>query len=460
LRSKFEQCFPVREQRIREKNRLPRVNLSGFGIDPAAVWISVGSPALLTAMQNDSPPPPQPPASGVVTVSELLRSVRDSLERRFPLLWVSGEISNLSRAPSGHCYFTLKDGQAQVECVMFRSRAALLQRELENGARVEARARVTLYEPRGRFQLSVEAVRQAGVGPLYERFLRVKERLEREGVFDAGLKRALPAFPRCVGVVTSLAAAVLRDVLTTLARRNPALTVVVYPAPVQGPGAAARIAAMLARASERAECDVLLLVRGGGSIEDLWQFNEEAVARAIRASRIPVVVGVGHETDFTIADFAADARAPTPTAAAELVSPSRDEQLGQLAACAQSIAREMRRRLEYAAQGLDGWARRLVHPAARLAAHRDLVLQLNARLAFALAHCVHRSGARLERLQAALAGLDPTAVLARGYSITYDAAGAVLRDATNVKEGERLRTRLASGEPLHSIVEGKKKPNL
>jgi len=183
------------------------------------------------------------------------------------------------------------------------------------------------------------------------------------------------------------------------------------------------------------------------------------VARAIRASRIPVVVGVGHETDSTIADFAADARAATPTAAAELVSPSRDEQLGQLAACAQSIAREMRRRLEYAAQGLDGWARRLVHPAARLAAHRDLVLQLNARLAFALAHCVHRSGARLERLQAALAGLDPTAVLARGYSITYDAAGAVLRDADGVKEGERLRTRLASGELL-VIVEGKKKPNL
>jgi exodeoxyribonuclease VII large subunit len=410
-------------------------------------------------MQNDFQPPSLPPSAGVVTVSELLRNVRDSLERRFPLLWVSGEISNLSRAPSGHSYFTLKDGQAQVECVMFRSRAALLQRELENGARVEARARVTLYEPRGRFQLSVEAVRQAGVGPLYERFLRVKEKLEREGVFDAGLKRELPAFPRCVGVITSLAAAALRDVLTTLARRNPALAVVVYPVPVQGQGAAARIAAMLARASERADCDVLLLVRGGGSIEDLWQFNEEAVARAIRASRIPVVVGVGHETDFTIADFAADARAPTPTAAAELASPSRAELLGQLAVCVQSIAREMRRRLEYAAQGLDGWARRLLHPAARLAAHRDLVLQLNARLAFALAHCVHRSGARLERLQAALAGLDPTAVLARGYSITYDAAGAVLRDAANVKEGERLRTRLASGELL-VIVEGKKKPNL
>jgi exodeoxyribonuclease VII large subunit len=402
-------------------------------------------------MQNDFPTPPATPNSAVVTVSELLRSVRDSLERRFPLLWVRGEISNLSRAPSGHCYFTLKDGQAQVDCVMFRSRASLLERELENGARVEARARVTLYEPRGRFQLSVEAVRQAGMGPLYERFLRVKEKLEREGVFDAALKRELPAHPRTIGVVTSLAAAALRDVLTTLARRNAGVGVVVYPVPVQGQGAARRIATMLARASERAECDVLLLVRGGGSIEDLWSFNEEPVARAIRASHIPVVVGVGHETDFTIADFAADARAPTPTAAAELACPSREEQLARLAECARCLAREMRRRLEYAAQGLDGLARRLVHPAARLAAQRALVLQLNARLAFALAHCVHRAEARLERLQAALAGLDPAAVLSRGYSITYDAAGAVLRDAANVKEGEALRTRLAKGEVLSEV---------
>lgn len=397
-------------------------------------------------MQNDFPKAATPAPGTVVTVSELLRSVRDALERRFPLLWVRGEVSNLSRAPSGHCYFTLKDDGAQVDCVMFRSRAALLERELQDGARVEARVRVTLYEPRGRFQLSVEGLRQAGLGPLYERFLRVKEKLEREGLFEPSLKRELPAYPRTIGVVTSLAAAALRDVLTTLARRNPAVAVIVYPVPVQGDGAATRIAAMLARANARAECDLLLLVRGGGSIEDLWQFNEAAVARAIRASRIPVVVGVGHETDFTIADFAADARAPTPTAAAELASPARAELLGRLANCAQCIAREMRRRLDYAAQGLDGMARRLVHPAARLAAHRDQVLQLKARLAFAFLHRVHRCSAHLERLQAALAGLDPAAVLSRGYSITHDAAGAVLRDAASVKEGERLRTRLARGE--------------
>src|SRR5919108_191822 len=284
-------------------------------------------------MANDFPGTAVASGLRILSVAELLRSVRDTLERRFPLAWVRGELSNLSRAPSGHCYFTLKDAGAQVDCVMFRSRAALLDWEPRDGMQVEVRALPTLYEPRGRFQLTVEGMRRAGLGPLYERFLRLKERLGAEGLFDERLKRELPSFPKAIGIVTSLAAAALRDVLTTLARRNPALEVVVYPVPVQGEGAAERIAAMLARANRRAECDVLLLVRGGGSIEDLWQFNEEAVARAIRASRIPGVVGVGHETDFTIADFAADRRAPTPTAAAELVSPSRLQLAALLGDC-------------------------------------------------------------------------------------------------------------------------------
>ena len=202
-------------------------------------------------------------------------------------MWVRGELSNLSRAPSGHCYFTLKDDAAQVDCVMFRSRLAAVDWELRNGAQVEVRALASLYEPRGRFQLTVEAIRQAGLGPLYERFLRVKNKLQQEGLFDAAAKRALPAHPRAIGVITSLAAAALRDVLTALARRNASIPVIVYPAPVQGEGAAGRVAAMLAKANARAECDVLLLVRGGGSIEDLWPFNEEVVARAIRASAIP-----------------------------------------------------------------------------------------------------------------------------------------------------------------------------
>jgi len=393
----------------------------------------------------------------VLSVTELLRSVRDTLERRFPLLWVRGELSNLSRAPSGHWYFTLKDGGAQVDCVMFRSRAATLDWEPREGMQVEARALVTLYEPRGRFQLTVEGLRRGGMGPLFERFLRLKEKLGAEGLFDADLKRGLPEHPRAIGVLTSRAAAALRDVLTTLARRNPAIPVIVYPIPVQGAGAAERIAAMLKRAGARAECDVLLLVRGGGSIEDLWEFNEEAVARAIRACPIPVVVGVGHETDFTIADFAADYRAPTPTAASEIASPASAALLARVAECARCVSREMRRRLAYAAQSADGWSRRLVHPAERLRSHQDQVRQLSARLGFAFLQRLKDCAAALAGLQGSLRSLDPTAVLERGYSLTMDARGDVLRDAARVREGETVRTRLARGS-LESEVKKRENP--
>jgi exodeoxyribonuclease VII large subunit len=381
----------------------------------------------------------------VLTVSQLLRSARDVLERRFPLQWIAGEVSNLRPAASGHLYFTLKDEAAQVDCVMFRGRAAHLDWELADGQRVEARALVTLYEPRGRFQLNVESMRRAGLGPLYERFLRLKDKLEKEGLFDSAAKRPVPAYPRRIGVVTSLAAAALRDVLTTLRRRNPAIPVIVYPAPVQGEGAAAKLAQALAAASRRAECDVLLLVRGGGSIEDLWQFNEEALARAIRASRIPVVAGVGHETDFTIADFAADERAPTPTAAAELVSPSRDELLDRLSDLALGISRETLRKISYAMQAVDGLQRRLVHPAERLRNSRQHLQHLAARLSAAMKHEFARFKSLLERHEAVLAGLDHQTVLARGYSLTLNMKDEIVRDAAQVAEGEHLNTTLARG---------------
>jgi exodeoxyribonuclease VII large subunit len=403
----------------------------------------------------------------VVSVSQLVRSARDVLESRFPLQWVSGEISGLRAAASGHLYFVLKDEQAQADCVMFRGRAAYLDWVPRDGLRAEVRALVTLYEPRGRFQLNVEAMRRAGPGPLYERFLRLKEKLAREGLFDSAAKRPVPGHPRRIGVITSLAAAALRDVLTTLRRRNRSIPVIVYPAPVQGEGAAAKIVQAIGTANERGECDVLLLVRGGGSIEDLWQFNEEAVARAIRDSAIPVVVGVGHETDFTIADFAADARAPTPTAAAELVSAPLAVLRARVAELAGRASREARRRVEYAIQALDSLARRLVHPAERLRGSRQLVAQLAARLASATTHKIelahHRLNsatprlaaalarrveslrARLEMLRAGLQSLGPAAVLARGYSITRDAVGAVVKDSGRLQQGEQLTTTLARG---------------
>ena len=389
--------------------------------------------------------PQNSPREDVVSVSRLLRSARDLIERRYPLLWVAGEICDVKPARSGHLYFVLKDEQAQVDCVMFRSRASLLDWTPREGMRVEVRALVTLYEPRGRFQLNIEGMRQAGLGPLYERFLRLKAKLEREGLFDAAAKRAVPPHPRSIGVLTSLHAAALRDVLTTLARRNPSVPVIVYPVPVQGEGAAGRIGRMLATANERAECDVLLLVRGGGSIEDLWAFNEELLARALRRSQIPVVVGIGHETDFTIADFAADCRAPTPTAAAELVSPSRAELLARTAELAVRATREALRRIAYAMQSVDVLARRLVHPAERLRASRQLVAQLAARLASGTGRRLDAFLSRVALARTNLQSLDPTAVLSRGYSITVNASGEVLRAADAVKEGERVKTTLAKG---------------
>src|SRR5215831_13386333 len=301
----------------------------------------------------------------VLSVSALNRSVRDLLEHRFPLVWVGGEISNLVQARSGHLYFSLKDDLAQVRCVMFRSRGFALEWQPRDGIQVEVRAVLTLYEARGDFQLNVEFMRSAGLGALYEAFVRLRDKLEREGLFASALKRPLPAYPRTIGIVTSPAAAALRDVLTTLRRRNPSIPIIVYPTLVQGDGAPPEIVAALATAGRRAECDVLILCRGGGSIEDLWAFNDEGVARALRACPIPVVVGVGHETDFTIADFAADVRAPTPTAAAELVSPSRAELAERVAECVRCLTREAARQIEYAMQALDALGRRLLHPAAR-----------------------------------------------------------------------------------------------
>jgi len=387
-----------------------------------------------------------PGGAPVLSVSQLVRSARDLLERRFPLQWVAGEISNLRPASSGHLYFTIKDEAAQVDCAMFRSRAAALDWEPADGLRVEVRARVTLYEPRGRFQLNVEAMRRAGLGPLYERFLKLKDRLGREGLFDPERKRPIPEHPRQIGVVTSLAAAALRDVLTTLRRRNPSIPVIVYPAPVQGDGAAAKLAQALANASARAECDVLLLVRGGGSIEDLWQFNEEVLARAIRAAGIPVVVGVGHETDFTIADFAADERAPTPTAAAELVSPLLEALRARIAQTVLRISRETARKIEYAMQAVDALSRRLVHPAGRLHSLRQHLAHLAARLAAATAQQLGEIRRRLDIARAQLESLGHDAVLARGYSLTLNSRRQILRDASAVTLGERIVTTLARGE--------------
>ena len=431
------------------------------------------------------------PAAQVVSVSELNRMARELLESALPLMWVGGEISNLVRAASGHVYFTLKDASAQVRCAMWRNRAQLLAFRPENGMRVEARALVTLYEARGDYQLSVEALRPAGIGSLFEAFNRLKDKLAAEGLFDEEGRRALPRYPRALGIVTSPQAAALRDVLVTLRRRAPHLPVVLYPAPVQGADAPVRLLEAVRSAGRRAAedgVDVLLLVRGGGSIEDLWAFNDEALARALRACPLPVVCGVGHETDFTIADFAADLRAPTPTGAAELASAGWYAARAELAVLEPRLRRAVERRFGELAQRLDRAALRLVHPRERLHRERDTLARLGERLRHAsarrleaadlrttraglrlraaaprpqaLAARVDMLGERLARaatrllearsqrldaLAAHLQHLAPQAVLARGYAIARDERGRVLRSAADVPEGAAVSVQLADG---------------
>jgi exodeoxyribonuclease VII large subunit len=422
------------------------------------------------------------------SVSQLNRAVAGALQREFGPQRVRGEIASMTRAASGHWYFSLKDASAQVRCVMFRGRNAQLDFAPREGDEVELYAVVGLYEARGEFQLTVESMRRVGSGRLWEEFQRLRQRLAAEGLFDAARKRALPAVPRRVGVVTSLQAAALRDVLTTLRRRAPYLGIVVYPVPVQGAEAGARIAAMLARAGARAEVEVLLLVRGGGSIEDLWAFNEEAVARALRACPLPVIVGVGHESDFTIADFAADVRAPTPTAAAELVAPERALLLRELAQRLRALARGAARAHGERAQRLDTALRVLGSPRAPLRGLEQRIAELRARcarrarepgrqgaaelarlaaalerarpqaqagraqladLARRLASCGARQQAQraaaLGHLARALGHLNVQGVLDRGFAIVRDAQGQAVIDAARLAPGGALQARFARG---------------
>jgi exodeoxyribonuclease VII large subunit len=381
----------------------------------------------------------------IISVAELNRRAREFIEAGFPLLWVAGEISNFTRAASGHCYFSLKDATAQVRCVFFRHKAALIDWKPENGMQVEVRAIPTLYEARGDFQLTVESMRRSGLGALFEAFERLKRKLELEGLFDPSRRKPIPEFPRSVGVVTSPQAAALRDVLTTLARRMPGIGVVLYPTPVQGEGAGDKIAQAIRAASARKEVDVLIVCRGGGSMEDLWAFNEEIVARAIADCAMPVVSGVGHETDFTIADFVADARAPTPTAAAELVSPNRAELQGRLSALAARLSRDIDRALNTRMQHLDYLGKRLVHPGERIDVHIARQQELRLRLQRGEARLIEQHEARLVKMKASLAHLNPQAVLERGYSIVEKPGGQIVRSAQQIAAGESLRLTFARG---------------
>jgi exodeoxyribonuclease VII large subunit len=444
----------------------------------------------------------QPP---VYSVSQLNKAVRTLLEGHFPLIWVEGEISNLARPASGHFYFSLKDEQAQVRCAMFRNRNMLLRFKPENGMQVKIRARVSLYEGRGEFQLIAEHMEEAGYGALQRAFEALKQKLSDEGLFSEEYKHLIPEFPNRLGVITSATGAALRDILHVLKRRYPLLPVLIYPVPVQGDEAAPAIVRALKRANETETCDLLILARGGGSLEDLWAFNEESVAREIHDSHIPIISGVGHETDFTIADFVADVRAPTPSAAAEIASPNQEEIFNQFISFERYLYDLIGRLTEKKSQDLEHLQRRLIqqHPLRRIEQHALRIDELEQRLlrgwdttlrhqdlrlsglrqsllAQNPAHRLQKLSARLEQLRLrldqvmtlsmqsrinrlaeigrALNAYSPLATLDRGYALVTQEEN-LIRSISQVRTGDRVTTRLSDGslecriEDISSILD-------
>jgi len=433
----------------------------------------------------------------ILTISEINRLARLALERHLPSCWIRGELSNMTKASSGHWYFTIKDSAASARCVMFRARNQFVDWPAREGEQIEIRAQASLYEARGDFQLIVEAMRRAGQGNLYETFLRLKEKLQQEGLFETTRKKAIPPLPHAIGIITSPQAAALRDVLTTLKRRWPIARIILYPCLVQGDAAPTQIRQAIAQANQRAETEVLLLVRGGGSLEDLWAFNDEGVARAIAASNIPIISGIGHETDFSIADFVADLRGSTPTGAAQMATPEGGEISRHLVGLSARLSYLLRSRLDAAWQHRDHLHRRLRHPHERLRHQRSELMHLAQRLARSgqrlLLHASTRLnhlrsnlvvakpsvGSALERLhyqhrrllestrhqqtlrrrylhslRSQLELLCPHHVLRRGYSIVHTVQGEVVISVDQVRVGQRLRLELAHGQ-LGVEVNGK-----
>ena len=426
----------------------------------------------------------------ILSVSRLNRAVRALLEGHFGAVWVEGELSNVVRPTSGHLYFSLKDAASQVRCAMFRTRNSALAFIPANGAQVLISARVSLYEPRGEFQLIVEHMEPAGEGLLRLKFEALKRTLSAAGLFASEHKQPLPAWPQTIGVITSPTGAAVRDILHVLKRRNRALPVILYPTPVQGAAAVPGLIKALEIANRRAECDVLIIARGGGSLEDLWAFNEEALVRAIFASRIPIVTGIGHEIDFTLADLAADVRAPTPSAAAELCAPDGQQWLRQIAQFEQRLLNHARSHRLHLQWRLESVTRRLVHPGRRIEQHqqrldeiarrlpqamqralqrhssrlktavagfksrdpgphlqmlRQRLAQLERQLPFALRTRVTQFGARLAMAEQTLAAVNPLATLERGYAIVTDGTGKIVREARRIEPGARVLARVAHG---------------
>ena len=395
------------------------------------------------------------PEQAAITVSQLNRRAKTMLEQGIARIWVEGEISNLARPASGHLYFSLKDDSAQIRAAFFRQRQRGPNIKFKDGDNVLAYGRVSIYEARGDYQLIVEQIEPAGEGALKREYDKLKKKLAAEGLFDEDRKQLLPELPERVGIITSASGAAVRDILSVLRRRFPSVPVTLYPSAVQGDAAPAELMAAVADAERRNECDVLILARGGGSIEDLWAFNNEQLARAIAACPIPIVSAVGHEVDFTIADFVADLRAPTPSGAAELVVPDRDDWLRTINRLARRVAKLGQRSLEDREQTLDYLARRLTSssPMASVERSTGALNNLRQRLKSAGQRSLSDAEHRLQLAMRALNSISPLATLDRGYAIVMDAdSGEALTDASTVTTGAKILARLHSGELTATVT--------
>ena len=398
-----------------------------------------------------------PNEAKVFSVKEINRLVRELLEQSFPSFWISGEISNFISASSGHWYFSLKDDEAQVRCTMFKNKNMAADWMPKNGEKIEAKCFIGLYEARGEYQLNIELIRHAGAGLLSEAFNQLKEKLLKEGLFDPLRKKPIPRFPKSIGVITSPTGAAIEDILITLKRRSPHIPIVIYPSLVQGKEAPSAIVKAIETANTRMECDVLILARGGGSIEDLWAFNEEIVARAIAASKIPTITGVGHETDTTIADFVSDLRAPTPTGAAELVTSHTVELIKTIQAYKNQLNKMMAGIIRELMQKIDYLEKRLISPRQQIQRQKEQIHQYIQRINQSMKNSMIQYRLNIDKLKLNLDHLSPHAVLSRGYSIITNADGQIVNNVNQLKLDDKIHIQLNHGQADANISDLKDK---
>jgi exodeoxyribonuclease VII large subunit len=382
----------------------------------------------------------------IFSITEINKLVKELLQDNFPSIWVKGEISNFIEASSGHWYFSLKDNGAQVRCTMFRGKNSLVKWIPKNGDLIEAQCNIGLYEQRGDYQLNITSLQQAGLGQLFEEFNKLKQKLDSEGLFDEERKKSLPVYPNCIGVITSPDASVLRDVITTLGRRNKSLRIIVYPTPVQGKAASQGIIDSLRIANQRKEVDALILCRGGGSIEDLWSFNNELVAREIHSSKIPIISAVGHQTDITISDFVADLRAPTPTAAAEIISTSYDELLGNLEYFKSNLFISIQNKIEQLNQRIDLLEKGLISPLQKIALQNDLILGLKNRMQITINSQLEKYQEQIKSYKQNLSHLNPNEILSRGYSIILNQNKKIINNASALSVSDKIKIKFYKGD--------------